>query len=118
MSKSKISALVLSVATLASFGFHNKVEAQSATKTYRIGHDYGGVHRCGSAQENLKEARIAANNKIKEVANGTGFSVSLKDFKIVDHQTRRWEDKDKFGFSKGRKCQTHLEIDVVSEIRF
>lgn len=92
------------------------VSAQSFEKTYRIGHDYGGVHRCGNDAENKKEARIAAEDKIRSLSADTGFGVSLVDFKIVDHSTRRWEEKDRFGISKGRKCATHLEIDVIGKI--
>lgn len=89
----------------------------AAIRTYTVGHDYSGVHRCGSAQENISEARQAAVKKVRELIADTGFRVTLKNFKILSHDTRRWEEKDRFGFPKGRKCKTHLEVRVVVDMQ-
>ena len=89
----------------------------AAIRSYKVGHGYGGVHRCGHAQENMSEARIAAQKKVRQLIADTGFRVVLKDFKILSHKTRRWKEKDRFGFVKGRKCKTHLEVNVVVDMQ-
>ncbi|MDJ0736515.1 MAG: hypothetical protein QNJ47_21035 [Nostocaceae cyanobacterium] len=89
----------------------------AAIRSYTVGHDYGGVHRCGSAQENISEARQAAVKKVRELIADTGFRVTLKNFRILSHNTRRWVEKDRFGFVKGRKCKTHLEVRVVVDMQ-
>lgn len=91
--------------------------SSAATKTYTVGHGYGGVHRCGFAQENMSEARLAARKKVRQLIADTGFTVTLKNFKILSQNTRRWQEKDRLGFPKGRKCKTHLEVRVVVDIK-
>lgn len=113
-----ISIIFVSFLSSIFFLLSNKVLlSETVTRKYRIGHDYSGVHRCGSDQENKTEARIATDNKIRDLIADTGLAVTLVDFEIADHSTRNWEEKDSFGFSKGRKCETHLEIDVFAEIQ-
>jgi hypothetical protein len=86
----------------------------AAIRTYGVGHDYGGVHRCGHAQENKKEARIAAERKVRQLIADTGFRVVLKDFKILSQNTRRWKEGT---FKNKRKCLTHLEVKVIVDMQ-
>lgn len=84
-------------------------------KTYRTSGSYSGVHRCGSREANARESRIIAERKVKDLMSQTDMRVKLVDFRY-QASTRHWEDKDKLGFSKGRKCQTHLEVWVDAKL--
>ncbi|MBV6628192.1 MAG: hypothetical protein KI793_35620 [Rivularia sp. (in: Bacteria)] len=108
-----ILATFISVSSLLAFAN----PSLAVIRSYRVGHDYGGVHRCGHAQENLAEARKAAERKVRNLIADTGFRVVLKDFKVLSQNTRRWKEKDRFGFVKGRKCKTHLEVNVVVDMQ-
>jgi hypothetical protein len=104
-----ILAAFMSVSSLLAFSN----PSLAGIRSYKIGHSYGGVHRCGSAQENMSEARAAADRKVKQLITDTGFRVSLKEFKILSHNTRRWKEGT---FRNKRKCRTHLEVNVVVDI--
>lgn len=86
----------------------------AAIRSYKIGHDYGGVHRCGHAQENIAEARQVAQRKVRQLIADTGFRVVLKDFKILSQNTRRWKEGT---FKNKRKCKTHLEVKVIVDMQ-
>lgn len=94
------------------FAFANP--SLAGIRSYKIGHSYSGVHRCGHPQENMAEARLAADRKVRQLIADTGFRVSLKDFKILSHDTRRWKEGR---FRNKRKCRTHLEVNVVVDIQ-
>ena len=108
-------ALIVSVSSLALAQF---LLAQTKIKTYRVGHTYSGVHRCGHRQENMKEARIAAENKVKELKNRFqgDYLVRLDDFSYLS-SSRHWEEQDRLGISKGRKCQTTMEVRVKVQMK-
>ena len=111
-------SLVVLMLSFSSLATSQSVLAQTRTRTYRVGHTYSGVHRCGSSQENLKEARIAAENKVRELRNRFqgDYLIRLRDFSYRQG-TRHWTEKDRFGFPKGRKCQTTMEVTVVVDMK-
>ncbi|MGK7940880.1 MAG: hypothetical protein AB4062_12170 [Crocosphaera sp.] len=108
-------ALMLSVSSL---GTSESVLAQSKTRSYNVGHTYSGVHRCGTRQQNMKEARMVAQRKVNELRNRFqgDYLVKLDDYKYKA-STRRWEEKDRLGFSKGRKCETTMEVKVLVKMK-
>lgn len=93
--------------------------AQTRTLTYMTSATYGGVHRCGSREANKREARNAAVRKVNSLNNKNAgeFQYRLRSYAPVNPRTRRWKEKDRFGFVKGRKCQTTMDVKVVVQRR-
>jgi hypothetical protein len=93
--------------------------AGTRTRTYQEVHTFGGVHRCSSRQQQLKEADKAGQDKVRELKHRFegDYDVRLNRVDIVKVATRNWEEKDRFGFSRGRKCETTMELNVVVDMK-
>jgi hypothetical protein len=114
IAKKVFPATMLTLVSLLSFA-PLALASDYVEKTYRTSGSYSGVHRCGSSEANARESRIIAERKVKDLMSQTDMRVKLVDFKYRA-STRHWEDRDKLGFSKGRKCQTHLEVWVDARL--
>jgi hypothetical protein len=105
-------SLITLMLSISSLGIAESVLA--GVRTYPITHSYEGVHRCGTSQANLEQANIAANNLVKDLRNRyyDSHQVRLQNVAIISAPTRHWEEYDRLGFSKGRKCKTTMTLNV------
>lgn len=107
------------LATTASLSTTIEAQAQQpVTSSAVITHTYSGVARCGEPQQNLAEADIAAKAHVNQLTSTFGKPVTLQRYTILLAPTRYWEERDRFGFSKGRKCETTMRINVEYQVYF
>ncbi|MCC5618717.1 hypothetical protein LC605_27240 [Nostoc sp. CHAB 5836] len=106
------------LAITASLSTTIEAQAQAVKSSGVITHTYSGVARCGEPQTNLAEADIAAKAYVNQLSTTVGKPVTLSSYSILMAPTRYWEERDRFGFSKGRKCETTMRINVEYQVYF
>ena len=109
-------ALAAVITLNLSLGTTAIAQNRSWEETYRVNHEFTGVHRCAHTSEKRKEADLAVQNKVRQLEKdmrGRIYVDVVGTPKILSANTRRWQETDRIGLPKGRKCTTYMQIDAT-----